>query len=379
MNYLRQIFSIIIAAAILFGGYIFYKKLTTKSVKPMPQASMMGPVPVDIYTAKAGVTIPHKLEYPSKTKPYRTLEIIARVSGYITKINYRDGEFVNKDAILFEIEDALYAAKVKQAESAVENQSAIVKKAEGEFNRIKKLYEEKIASQQDYENAVAQYESAKALLNGFIAQLEMAKIDFGYTKVKSPISGVLSVRDVEVGSFVQNGKKLVTIQQVNPVYVEFSVPDMDNKKYDIVKLARSGKLKPVIEVKNRKFIGDFDFIDSVIDPNTSTIKMRAVFSNRSNVIMPGDFIRVKIDGLTINEGIKIPTKSIIQTPIGSMVYVVNNEMVEVRNIAVVAEENEYSVVGQGLKDNDNVIVNNIMKIRPGTPVKIDKIVNRESK
>ncbi|MCA1932938.1 MAG: efflux RND transporter periplasmic adaptor subunit [Calditerrivibrio sp.] len=379
MDYLKQFLSIVIAVAILSAGYIFYKKLTTPPSKGTPQNQMMGAIPVDVYKAKSGVTIPHRLEYPSKTKTYRSIDIIARVSGYVTKINYRDGEFVAKGATIFEIEDGVYAAKVRQAEASVENQRAIVKKAESEFNRIKSLYEEKIASQQDYENVTAQYESSKALLKGFIAQLEMAKIDLGYTKVKSPIYGVLSIRDVEVGSFVQTGKKLVTIQQINPVYAEFSVPDVDNKMYDIVKLVKAGKLKPIVEVKNIKLVGDFDFIDSVIDPNTSTIKMRAVFNNRGNLIMPGDFIRIKIDGVTINEGIKIPTKAIIHTPIGSMVYIVNNGLVEVRNVTVVAEENEYSIVGQGLKDNDNVIINNIIKIRPGAPVSIDKVINGESR
>ncbi|MEF3255074.1 MAG: efflux RND transporter periplasmic adaptor subunit [Deferribacterales bacterium] len=380
MKLIKQMVTILLAVIVIWGGYLLYKKLIMSGGKSgMPHVPQVQEVPVDIYIAKKDTTIPYKLEYPGRLKTYRSIDVIARVNGIVTKRYYNDGDYVVKDSILFDIEDDVYRAKVKQAEASVENQMAILKKAESELKRVKTLYNEKIASQQDYDAALAQYESAAATLKMLQALLDLAKIDLGYTKVRAPISGVLSTRKIDKGGYVQSGMNLVTIQKIDPVYIEFSIPDSDNKRFNIVQLVRAKGIIPTMMLDGKRLTGEVEFIDSVMDQSTATIKVRAVFSNKNNKLLPGDFVRVTLDGFSIKEGVKIPTKALIQNPMGTGVYVVNNGVAEMRSVHVVSEKGDFTIVGQGINNDEKVIVNNFFKLKPGVPVKIDKVLNGESK
>jgi len=150
--------------------------------------------------------------------------------------------------------------------------------------------------------------------------------------------------------------------------------------FNLVSLANAKKITPIILTKDNKTLkGTIEFVDSIIDNKTATIKVRTIFTNKSGYLMPGDFVRIAIDGVTVRNGVKIPTKALIQGPNGTNVYVLRNGVAASVEVRVVAEAGDYSIIGQGLQDKDQVILNNFFKIKPGVPIKINKVYGQESR
>ncbi|MCX8084860.1 MAG: efflux RND transporter periplasmic adaptor subunit [Calditerrivibrio sp.] len=362
----------IIAIGLIFWGY---KKLITKPLSMPPQMQIQ--FSVDVYKIDKSKTLEIPIEYPARIVQFSSVNIVSRVSGILLKKHIKDGSFVKKGDLLFSIEPDLYLAKVKQAEGNLEQAKANLIRAKSEFERTKKLYEEKISSQQDYESVLSNYESAKAILKNAEGALEIAKLELSYTKIYSPTDGIAHIKLVDEGNYITPGTHLITINKIDPVYIEFSIPDSDNKKYSIVSSIQKGLIKPVIS--ENRFVGRFDFVDNLMEATTGTIKVRTIFDNKNNKLIPGDFTRLLLLGLKSNEGVKIPSKAIIQTSSGPIVYVVKNGTIVVKPISIFREEGDFSIVKGDFNDKDDVVVNNLLKIKPGINVKVDRVINQEQK
>ncbi len=343
----------------------------------------MPPVSVDVYKVAKPADMPVELKYPTRIKSMQNVKIVARVSGTLLKKYYTEGQFVNKGDLLYMIEPDTYKAQVDAANAQLQSAIAALNKAERDWKRVKALYKANATSQQERDAALSAYEIAKANVERAKANLETAQINLNYTKVKATISGITGLKAADVGSFVTNGTPLVTITKVNPIYAEFSMPDIDamREKYNIKNgkwtKAAEGELKAYLEINGKRYNkeGFVNFIDTNIDPQTSTVKARAVFNNPDRLLMPGEFARIIIKGLIRKNTILVPQKAVLQNPLGMIVFVVNNGRTEIRPIKISETSGKYFVVEKGLKAGDMVIVNNFFKIKPGMPVRIDKIVN----
>ena len=339
------------------------------------QARPAGPIPVDVYRVPAPRDIPLELTYPARLKGTGEVTIVARVSGIVEGMFFKEGEPVRKGALLFRIEPDIYRIQVEGARAALNEALARLKKAERDWKRVSRAFKEGVISKRDRDQALYSYEIAKASVEAARARLKKAQIDLGYTDVKATISGRTGMRLVDVGDMVNPGTPLVRITTIDPIYAEFSLPDTDLLRYGLTQ-----KMSEVLEaeimgegwVYGKK--GRVEFIDARVDESTSSVRARAVFPNPDGRLLPGEFVRIRIRGLVKKGAVEIPQRAVIQTPLGTRVFVVERGKAVPRSVKVGEERGENFIV-EGLKEGEMVIVSNLMKVRPNAPVRVTAVVN----
>jgi len=337
----------------------------------------------DIYIVPKASNLAINLKYPAQIKSFQDVEVYARVQGVLQKKLFTEGTAVQKGDLLFQIEDNIYQAKVNEAKASVEMAQATLNNAERNWSRIKKLFKSKSVSVENRDTALSTYENALASLSISKALLTQAQIDLDYTKVKAPISGVAGVKQIDIGNLVKNdgSSALVKITQNKQVFLDFSMPlsDYKNIQSGLWSLPADNKIKVAVTLNEKiiKETGVVDFIDAVIDQKTSTVKMRAIVDNPINTLLPGNFIRVTLNGIVQKDVITIPQKALLQNPMGTIVFVENNGVASVKPVQIGKESgNNYVVAGGPLQSGDRVIVNNFFKVKPGQPLTVDKIINQ---
>lgn len=325
--------------------------------------------------------------YPGKTISSQSVVIKARANGILQKKFFTEGEKVKEGDILYKIEPESYEAAFAVAKANVNAQEVNFQKSSKEWERIKSLYDNGAASEQEKDTAFFANETAKASLNSAKAALQTAAINLERTNVKATATGIAGIKQVDVGALVTDGTALVEITQIDPLHVEFSIPDIDvmKQKYAIKNGKWSnpteGKLKASLKVGDVAFkeMGVVDFLDSALNTKTGSLKARATFKNANKELLPNQFVTISLLGLTRNNVIKVPQKAVLQNPLGTIVFVVADGKATTRPVKVgETSENDF-VIESGLKEGDVVIVNNFFKIKNGAPVKVDKVINQEAK
>lgn len=332
------------------------------------------PLKVSTYEIKSN-DIPVSMEYPAKIKSMQQVNVVARVNGILEKKNFTEGSYVKEEEILYQIDSTRYEASMQEALADVEIKTATLKQATREWERVKTLFEQDSTSQKERDSALSAFEMAQASLKASQANLKKTQIDLGYTKVKAPISGLTSLNTQDIGSYVGSSAEsmnLITITQINPIYVEFSIPDIELfKKRFILNNVAQTKLPVTINFTDGfeyEQKGTLDFIDSFVDNETSTVKARATFTNLKNDLIPGLFVRVKIDGLVYKNAINIPQSSLLQDATGTFVYVAKENQaikvpVKIGNIV-----KDTYIIDSGLNVGDIVITNNLTKLKSGSSI-----------
>ncbi|WP_331775308.1 efflux RND transporter periplasmic adaptor subunit [Sulfurospirillum sp. 1612] len=350
-----------------------------------PAGKMPAPK-ADVFVVKAPKARPITLTYPAQILPYKSVKVVSRVLGVLEKKYFIEGEHVTKGQHLYQIEDSMYQAKVDAAKASVQMSKATLQNATRKWNRVKKLYASKAISQESRDSAISAYEEALASLALSKAQLKEAQIDLDYTKVKAPISGIIGLKQVDVGDLVTSNppQTLVTITQNDKVYTEFSMPmsDYSNIKNNTWSMPSNGKLtlQLLIDGKPYKTTGTVDFIDVNINKQSATVKLRALFDNTDGYLMPGSFARVVLSDIAEKNVIMIPQKAVLQNPLGTIVFVAEKGKVAVRPVVISNEAGNMFTVKPGtLKAGDKVIVNNFFRLKPGAAVQIDKTVDAQGK
>jgi len=375
-----KLISSLLSATLMLGA-------TTVFAGGPPVGAHKMPIPkADIYIVPNPAVLPITLKYPATVKAYKKVQVVARALGILEKKDFREGQSVNKGDALYEIEDDIYKARVEAAKASLEMSSASLNNATRNWKRIKKLFSQKAVSSEKRDNALSSYEQSLAAVSLAKAQLKQARIDLGYTKVKAPISGIIGLKQVDVGDLVSNTPptKLVEITQKDKVFVKFSMPMSDYKKIKnhIWNIKDDNTLKVNLEVNGKilKKVGMVDFIDVNTDNKTSIVKMRAVFDNQDGYLMPGQFVRVITNNIIQKNIITIPQKSVLQNPLGTIVFVEEHGHVGIRPVVVGdTSRDNFIVNGGALKVGDKVIVNNFFRLKPGAEVLVDKIINKQGK
>lgn len=357
--------------------------LATHAMAQEP-AKQQPPAPsVDVFKISAPKEEALVFEYPAKTLSSQTVLVKARANGLLQKKFFTEGQRVKEGDMLYAIEKESYEAAHNLAKANVSSLEVNVQKTQKEWERLKGLYENGASSEQEKDSAYFAYESAKASLNGAKASLQNATINLDRTLIKAPASGVVGMKQVDVGALVSDGTALVEITQTDPLHVEFSIPDIDvmKQKYNIKNGKWSnptdGKLKASLSVGTQKYkeVGVVDYLSSSLDAKTGSLKARASFKNTNNELLPNQFVKVSLLGLTRANVIKVPQKAVLQNPLGTVVFVVEDGKAVTRPVKIgETSENEF-VIDSGLKEGDTVIVNNFFRIKNGAPVKIDKVIN----
>jgi len=314
--------------------------------------------------------VPVVLEAVGQAEGSREVEIRARVSGILEKRLYEEGASVSAGAVLFVIDPAPYEIAVAQARAALGEERARYENAQREADRLKALAQSKAISQREYDQAVSTLKQSTASIEGAKARLAEAELNLSYTKVKAPISGITGRAVRSEGSLVTANTEsslLTTLSQVNPIWVRFSLAEPD---YDLI---RSARKRAQVRLLNHDGTlaaenGRLNFAGSTVDPKMGTVQLRAEFSNPNLRWLPGQFIKVQIQGGE-QDAFLVPQAAVMQSEQGRSVWVVGpDNAATMRPIDTANWLGENWIVVGGLSAGDAVIVDNLMKIRPGAKV-----------
>ena len=330
-------------------------------------------------------------EYVGRARAQQFVEVRARVEGYLERMLFDEGTYVDKGQVLFVINQEQYKARVDKVKAQLQKDESQEHKAKRDLERIRPLYEQNAASQLDYDNAVAAYEAAKASAAMSRADIAQAELELGYTTVRSPLSGYVSERNVDLGSLVGPGAKslLVTIVKSDTVLIDFSMTALDYLKSKERNVEFGGKneersWQPYVTVTLADntvypYKGTLDFADPQVDPQTGTFSVRAEMPNPSHAILPGQFTKVKLlvdvrEGATV-----IPRRSLMIEKGGAHIFVLRpDSTVEKRFIETGPEVQNNVVVERGLNPGEKVVVEGQHKLSPGMKVKVSA-TNNENK
>ncbi|WP_345987093.1 efflux RND transporter periplasmic adaptor subunit [Sulfurimonas sp. HSL1-2] len=366
---------LVFAASLLFGSSLLAE--TAAPAAPAPHA--------DAYVVKALKTSDVVLSYPARLKSIRSATVVSRVTGVLLEKRFKEGDYVKKGTRLYQIEPDLYQAAVNEQKASVILQEALYTKAERDWARAQSLYKDNAISVQEHDAALSAFETARAQVNAAKAQLQTRELELGYTDVTAPISGIAGIKQTDVGNVVNAGTPLVTITQTDPIYALFSIPSGDLQKARVSNKegrwswAKTGKLKATLDVDGIKVSGEIDYIAPDADTKTGSVSARARFKNSDNLLLPGAFGRITIEGIRRENVIMIPQKAVLQNPMGTIVFVEQEGQAAVRPVVLGDPVGNSFVVRKGLAEGDKVIVNNFFRVKPGAPVIIDKTVDAEGK
>jgi membrane fusion protein (multidrug efflux system) len=324
-------------------------------------------------------SLPETYEYVGQTAGSREVEVRARVTGILLKRNFDEGGRVKQGQSLFTIDPAPFQAAANRAEADVAAAQARVEQARRNAARLKPLYAEQAVSQKEYDDAVSAELIGAADLKAAQARLAEARLSLEYTKVESPVSGFVSRALRSEGSLVSGPDVLLTtVVQVDPIWVNFGIPDTEQAR--LSKEAAEGKLKlpKNFEVELRLADGSLypqkgklDFADVRISPATGTREARAEVPNANGVLRPGQFVRVILRGATRPNAVTVPQRAVLEGPKGKFVYVVDEKgTAQPRPVEAGRWAGDDWVISAGLKGGERVIVDGVMKLGPGAPVKI---------
>ena len=328
------------------------------------------------------------LELTGNTASINTVDLNARVQGFLTAIKYKDGESVKKGDVLFTIEQDQYKASLDQAKATLAANQASQVQAEAEYNRQSQLAKQDFASQATLDQARAKRDAAVADVANAKAALESAQINLGYTEVAAPFDGAVSAHLQDVGALVgySGPTKLATIVQIDPIYVWFSLSEQQvlNIKAQLAKEGRTivdtqrriADIPVEIGLQTEKGYphqGKLDYIAPQIDPNLGTLTVRGIFDNKDVSLLPGLFARVRLPLGKAEPTLLVPDAAIGSNQQGSYVLTVNANGVVSQNLITLGQlqPSGLRAVTSGLKPGDKIIINGIQRAVPGSKVQVE--------
>jgi multidrug efflux system membrane fusion protein len=321
-------------------------------------------------------SVPVQLSTMGNVQPSATVSVRSLVGGKIVGVHFKEGQEVRKGDLLFTIDSRAFEQAVRQAEANIAKDTAHAKNGRVQAERYKSLIEKELVSQEQYDQARTAAESFEAILLADKAALENARILLGHCSIRSPIDGRTGNLLVHLGNTIKDSDTftLVVVNQINPVYVTFSVPEknlLEIKNYMV-----KDKLNVEARIPNDARIveeGVLSFIDNAIDNTTGTIQLKGLFLNKAKRLWPGQFVNVTLTLSIQADAVVIPTKAIQTGQQGQHVFVVRSDQtVESRAITVDRVVNEESIIGKGLNPGETVVIDGQLQLVPGTKVEINK-------
>ncbi|EBT6236965.1 multidrug efflux RND transporter periplasmic adaptor subunit AcrA [Salmonella enterica] len=324
-------------------------------------------------------------ELPGRTVAYRIAEVRPQVSGIILKRNFVEGSDIEAGVSLYQIDPATYQATYDSAKGDLAKAQAAANIAELTVKRYQKLLGTQYISKQEYDQALADAQQATAAVVAAKAAVETARINLAYTKVTSPISGRIGKSSVTEGALVQNGQAsaLATVQQLDPIYVDVTQSSNDflRLKQELANGSlkqKNGKAKvDLVTSDGIKFpqSGTLEFSDVTVDQTTGSITLRAIFPNPDHTLLPGMFVRARLQEGTKPTALLVPQQGVTRTPRGDATVLVvgADNKVETRQIVASQAIGDKWLVTDGLKAGDRVVVSGLQKVRPGAQVKVQEI------
>jgi membrane fusion protein (multidrug efflux system) len=343
--------------------------------RPAPQVSVVTVVPR---------TIPYTMTFVAQTESSRQVDIVARVSGFLDQIAYREGEMVKEGQLLFQLDPKPFQAQAEAAKGELKAQQARHTTAAANLRRIKPLAQQNAVSQADLDKAQGEFDGSEAAVFSAQAKVKETELNLGYTTIRSPVTGLASRSLQRQGAYINSqsdGAKLTYVAAIDTMWANFSVSQNQTAKWRDE--AQKGRMIPP---KNQNFEvelvlsdgasyahkGRINFADPSFSPDTGSFLVRAVLPNPKRELRPGMFVTAKLHGAVRPDAIAVPQLAVQQGSNGHLVYVVKQDgTAEIRPVVVGDYYGEKDIViVSGLHAGDRVVVEGVLKVVPGQPVKI---------
>ena len=343
-------------------------KNEVQAAKPSVPAA---PVKVATVTSR---TMPVQVQAIGNVETISAVTIKAQISGQLTAVHFKEGEFVKKGQLLFTIDPAPFQAALRQAEGTLAKDEAQALNAKLDAERYQGLGHEGVVSKQQVDAAMAASNAAQATVAADKAAVETAKINLEYTKIYSPINGRTGNVGVKEGNLVKANDVpiLVTINQIEPIYVSYSLPEQQ-----LAEIKKYSEEKPLTvdaapQGSNQHFQGRLTFIDNAVDVTTGTIKLKATFENREHVLWPGQFVDVSMTLKSQPNAIVVPTSALQTSQNGTFLYVVDQELkAQPQPVKVLWTVGDETVLSSGaVYPGQRVVTDGQLRLTPGTKVDI---------
>jgi RND family efflux transporter MFP subunit len=325
-------------------------------------------------------TITRFLDATGNTAPIKTVDLVARVQGFLQSIDYQDGTFVKEGTTLFTIEPDTYKLKLEQAQAAEAGAQASLRQAEADFKRQSDLVQRQAVSQATLDSSTSARDNAQANLQQAQVNTRIAAVNYGYTKVVAPFDGIVSAHLVSIGELVgaSSPTQLATIVQLDPIYVNFNVNEQD-----VLRIREEARRRGMtatdlkqlpIEVglqtdSGYPHKGNLDYASPTLNQSTGTLPVRGVLPNPDRVLLPGFFVRVRVPFDQQQNALLVPNVALGSDQAGRYLLVVNSEnVVEQRKVQTGPVEGDLRVIESGLKPDDRVVIAGLLRAIPGQKV-----------
>jgi multidrug efflux system membrane fusion protein len=364
-------FGILVAASLILLSSCSDNKAADKAA-PSPQAAMaaMPPVPATLGVASLK-TVPVQVRTIGSGEAYSTVNVRAQVDGKVESVHFQEGQDVKKGDLLFTIDSRPFQAAVQQAEANLARDQALLNNAQAQAARYNELFKSGIVSKDQYDQFNTNAASLAATVKADQAAVETDKIPLGYCSIYAPIDGRTGSLMVHPGNTVKSGDAiLVVINQISPLYVDFSVPE--NYLADIKKYQAQGSLKVeamVPQTENLSETGRVTFINNTVDNSTGTILLKGTFPNPSKRLWPGQFMTVVLTLTTMHDAVVVPSQSVQTGQQGQYVFVVKSDnSVEIRPVVPGAVVGGDAVIEKGIQSGERVVTDGQLMLFPGAHV-----------
>ena len=342
-----------------------------KKKQQMPERSF----PVKVATAITKDSILY-IDTIGHIEQLASIEVRSRVEGEMVKIFFKEGEEVKAGQLLFQLDPRPFENQLHLYEATLEENLANLALAEEKVKRNEALVKMQYISDLDYDSLVSNMEVYDAIIKQNRAQISDAKLNLEYTKIFAPIDGTTGFLHVDVGNLVapNSQEALITINQVRPIYVTFSIPEKDLPRVKKYEREKNLKLRVSFDDIDKNYkLGDLNLIDNTVNTQTGMIKLRAIFPNEDKYLWPGQFIQSRLVLTTIKNAILIPYEAVIVTSDGNQIYVKKEDStVELRNVVLGQTEDLNVIVKKGISKGEVVITEGQINLSPGVKVVIAK-------
>jgi multidrug efflux system membrane fusion protein len=331
-------------------------------------------VPVVVTVAEQR-NMPVEIRTIGSVQPYSTVEVHAQVAGQLMQVHFREGEDVRKGALLFTIDPRPFEAELAQARAALARDEAQMRNAEAERTRYAGLVKQDYVTREEYDKIVAAAEAARAVAVSDRAAIQSAELQLAYCRITAPIDGRTGGLQVHAGNIVRAGDQtpLVVINQVQPVYVQFSVPESQLQQ---LRATFGNSAVPVAATPQgggTSVEGKLSFLNNTVDAKTGTITLKGLFDNAKHALWPGQFVNVAVTLATRPNAIVVPSQAVQNSQRGQYVYVVKQDGgVEMRPVAVSLTLDENSVIEKGVTAGETIVTDGQLRLTPKSKVEIKK-------
>jgi RND family efflux transporter MFP subunit len=326
------------------------------------------------------------IEATGNTAPIKSVDLVARVQGFLQSIDYQDGSFVKQGAQLFTIEPDTYKLKLEQAQAAEIGAQASLRQSEADYKRQAELVQRQAVSQATLDNSTSARDNAQANLQQAQVNTKLAQVNYGYTKVTAPFDGIVSAHMVSVGELVgvSSPTQLATIVAMDPIYVNFTVNEQD-----VLRIRAEAARRGLTPADMKQFPiqvglqtetgypheGKLDYVSPTLNQSTGTLAVRGLVPNDKRLLLPGYFVRVRVPFDQEKSALLVPDTALGSDQGGRYLLVVNGDnVVEQRKVQIGPVDNGLRVIESGLKAEDRVVIAGLLRVIPGQ--KIDPQVTK---